>query len=302
MRIAITGATGFLGRYLIRNLQDAGHQLTAWSRSTPLPTPGVDWVRGQLGNPGDAEALVASADAVVHSGLARAGASFLDSGDAPLDYWHRNATGSLQLLEAAAQAGVGSFVFVSSGAVHDRVLSDRPLDETHPLLPGTLYGACKASVETLVHHYGQSGKIHAATVRPTSIYGLAEPASDSKWYEIVRQICQGRDVDVSGGSKAVHAGDVAKAVTLLLGQLSSRADQVCGQTYNCCDRMISEFEVATIAKRLANSPSRITGAMKTAKHQIDTGKIQALGMRFGGDPLLERTIAQLVDAVQSENA
>ena len=297
MRIAVTGATGFLGGYLIRALYDAGHDVAAWYRTNSRPLPdrySVDWIQGELGNSNDAKRLVDSADAVIHCGLARRSHSFMDSPDDPLEYWHRNATGSLQLLDAAANEGVDRFIFISSGAVHETVLSDRPLDETHPLLPGTLYGACKASVETLIHHYGVSGRLCCATIRPTSIYGIAEPVEDSKWFPIIRQICSGRNVEATGGSKAVHAGDVAKAALLLL----SHDDSISGQTFNCCDRMISEFEVASIAKRITGSDSVITGQPKTAKHEIDTQKIQSLGMRFGGDRLLEKTVAELIAAAR----
>lgn len=302
MRIAITGATGFLGRHLVRRALDDGHQVTAWYRSGQPALTSVEhdrdnlqWVCGALGNIDDARSLVESADAVIHSGLARSGPSFLDSGDDPLDYWNLNATGSLQLLESARAAGVNKFIFISSGAVHDTVLTDRRLDETHPLLPGTLYGACKAAVESLVHHYGSSGKLCAATLRPPAIYGVADPASKSKWFETVRSICEGSPVEVTGGSKSVHAGDVAKAAMLLL----ERGDRVAGETYNCCDRMISDFEVATLAKRLTGSTSPISGDAKTAKHEIDTSKIESLGMQFGGSALLEQTIAELIDAIET---
>ena len=46
-----------------------------------------------------------------------------------------NLTGSLQLFRAAFEAGVPRLVFVSSCAVHEVVLDDRPLDEAHPLWP-----------------------------------------------------------------------------------------------------------------------------------------------------------------------
>ncbi|QEG02049.1 UDP-glucose 4-epimerase [Stieleria maiorica] len=298
MRIAITGGTGFLGRHLIGHLIDQGHEVTAWYRTLAASMPEsthVHWVEGELGNLTQAEHLVAGADAVIHAGLFRGGDSFMDSGDDPLKYWHRNATGSLQLLDAAERSGVKKFIFISSGTVHDTVLSDRPLDETHPLLPSTLYGACKASIETVVHHYGASGKLVAANLRPPSIYGVAQPISQSRWYDLVAGICAGRSVDARGGGKAVHAHDVAKAALLLL----NHDESIAGETYNCCDRMISDFEVAGIAKRLADSPSEITGPAKTAKNQIVTEKIRALGMQFGDTELLEQTIAELVAAIRS---
>jgi nucleoside-diphosphate-sugar epimerase len=298
MKVALTGGTGFLGRHFIRRLLLAGHQVVAWHRSDP-PTDAeystVDWIRGELGNAEDAERLVATADAVIHSGLYRQGDSFMAPPADPVDYWQRNTTGSLLLLEAARRRGVAKFLFVSSGAVHDNVLPDRPLDETHPRLPSTLYGAYKASVETLIHHYGSGGGLLTAAIRPTAIYGLAQPPQHSKWFDLVRDICNGRDVQATGGSKSVHAEDVAKTALLLLDRLDESNS---GQPFNCCERMISDHEVATIAKELTGSRSEIHGHAKQARHQIVTDRIESLGMRFGGEPLLRETIAELIDAAR----
>ncbi|KAA5544389.1 NAD(P)-dependent oxidoreductase [Roseiconus nitratireducens] len=279
MRIALTGGTGFLGRHLIDSLLQSGHQVTAWCRSDPdtvsSRTPHVHWIRGELGQRRDAEQLAQSADAMIHAGWYRGGDSFLNIDADPERYWQINSVGALQLLESASRAGVNRFVFISSGAVHDQVLPDRPLDETHPMRPRTLYGACKASIEAMVHHYGSSGKLVAASVRPTSIYGLAEPASQSKWFELVAQIKRGKNVEATGGSKTVHASDVARSVALLLQQ----DDSIAGETFNCCDRMISDYEVAMLAKQLTGSPSQISGHEKMAKHEIETAKIRSIGMR-----------------------
>ncbi len=197
-------------------------------------------------------------------------------------------------MESAVKHSVGRFVFISSGAVHDRIVPTRSLDETHPLWPSSIYGSYKASVETLVHAYGLSGKLDCCVIRPTAIYGVAERIEDSKWFSLVRDIVAERDVDASGGSKEVHAADVAKAVGLLL----TTNQKTSGETYNCSDRLISRYEVAEIAKRITASGSRIGGTRKTAKHAMETTKLQQLGMRFGGTSLLEDTIAKIVAGVK----
>jgi hypothetical protein len=58
---------------------------------------------------------------------------------------------------------------------------------------------------------------------------------------------------------------------------------------------VSEFDVATLAKELSGSASQIVGEPMRPKHQIVTDKIRGLGMKFGGDELLKRTVAELVD-------
>jgi nucleoside-diphosphate-sugar epimerase len=105
---------------------------------------------------------------------------------------------------------------------------------------------------------------------------------------------RGQEVDVSGGGKEVHAADVARAVELLLS-----ADHVTGEVYNCYDQYVSEYDVATTARAIAGSGTEITGEQRRPLNQIETGKIRALGMQFGGWPLFEQTIGELVDAVRA---
>ena len=116
----------------------------------------------------------------------------------------------------------------------------------------------------------------------------------SRWFDIVSAVVHGEVVICQGGGKEVHAGDVAKATGLLL-----RADGIAGEVYNCCDRYVSQHEVATMAKRLSGSSSAIHGQPSSPRHHIVTAKLRALGMEFGGQALLEETIAALVAAAKA---
>ena len=122
---------------------------------------------------------------------------------------------------------------------------------------------------------------------------MARPADISKWFDLVSAVVRGQQVTCQRGGKEVHAQDVARAVELLL-----KADGIAGEAYNCFDRYISEYEVATIAKRISGSTAEILGHRPSPKHQIETGKLQALGMTFGGAALLGKTIAELVEAAR----
>jgi nucleoside-diphosphate-sugar epimerase len=302
MRIGVTGATGFLGRYIVARLTAQGHHCHCWYRLSSdrtgfaVPAGSLTWIPGALGDPDALRPLVEGCEAVVHAALDRPGAGFRGSeGNLPR-FVELNVVGTIRLIEAARAARVRRFIFISTCAVHEIILPDRPLDETHPLWPASHYGAHKASIEAFVHSYGLGSGYEICALRPTGIYGLAHPPQKSKWFDLVQAVVNGQAVDCQRGGKEVHAADVAKAVEILL---NAPADAITGQAFNCYDRSISEFEVATLARQISGSSSEIRGGPTSPKNQIVTKKIQALGMRFGGQPLLEETVRQLVEAARN---
>lgn len=295
MRIALTGATGFIGRYIANHLAQQGHSLQCWYRPTSNregfdPIEDLKWIKGDLGNSGSNRPLVEGCDAVVHAALYRPGSGFRGAEGDLIEFVEQNVVGTLRLIETAMEAGVGRFIFVSTYAVHEKILDDRPLDEAHPLWATSHYGAHKAAIEKFVHSFGFGQGYPICAVRPTGVYGVNQPPSASKWYDLVAAAVRGQTINCARGGKEVHAADVAKAIGILL-----TADGIAGEAYNCYDRYISELDVATLAKELSGSSSEIRGEPKQPKHQIETGKIRSLGMEFGGEKLLRETIAELVD-------
>src|SRR5713226_1606123 len=193
MRIAVTGASGFLGRYLVRQLAEAGHQLRCWYRPVSDRSgferiaDAIEWLPGALGDETATRELVRGADAIVHAAVEWQGPrnrGRRSHGDADV-FLGVNLTGSLRLFQDAFEAGVSRFVFISTCAVHEMILDDRPLDETHPLWPTSHYGAHKAALEKFVHSYGLGHSWAICALRPTGIYGLAHPAKDSRWFDLV---------------------------------------------------------------------------------------------------------------------
>jgi hypothetical protein len=91
--------------------------------------------------------------------------------------------------------------------------------------------------------------------------------------------------------------DVARAAERLL-----HAESVAGECFNCYDRYVSEFEVASLAKELSGSSAEIHGEVTRPKHQIVTDKLRSRGIDFGGDALLRETIQALVDHAAAQSA
>ncbi len=298
MRIAITGATGFLGRYIVRQLSADGHQLRCWYRDEAkrarVPEQ-VEWQRGTLEDADARAALVDGVDAVVHAALSWPAVRGGSDRDDFVEFVQTNLLGSLMLMHAAYHADVGRFIFIGTCAVHDEILSDRPLDEAHPLWPYSHYGAHKAAIEKFVHSFGLGQGWGVCSLRPTGIYGQADPPSASRWYDTVQRVLAGGPIKSARGGKEVHAADVAKAVALLL---DAETETIRGQAYNCYDIYVSEQRVAEITRQIAGVDCDVADVNRGPKNQIQTGKLRALGMQFGGEPLLRQTIGELVEASQ----
>jgi nucleoside-diphosphate-sugar epimerase len=297
MKVAVTGATGFIGRYIVRQLIADGHACRAWYRPESDRNgfddvaAKVEWLAGDLGDDAAAKKLVEGVDAVVHGALYHPGGGFRGGEGDVRTFNEMNLMGSLNLIETARAAGVPRFVFVSTCAVYDKILTDRPLDEAHPMWTASHYGAYKAAVEEFVYSYGLGHGYNICAVRPTGVYGVAHPPAKSKWFDLVQAVVRGQPVNCKRGGKEVHAANVAKAIAIAL-----TASGTAGQAYNCYDMYISEWDVAQLAKKFSGSKSEITGKQTAPKNQIVNEKIRKLGMHFGGKPLLEKTIQNLVRA------
>lgn len=184
--IAITGATGFVGR---RVLALAGRPVRALARRPQLPAPGVEWVIGDLDDGAALARLCAGADAVLHI------AGVVNAPDAA-GFMAGNQRGTANMLAAATAAGVGRFVHVSSLAAREPALS--------------LYGASKAAAETAVEASGLDWVI----VRPPGVYG----PGDAEMLELFRLAQRGLGV-APGGAAArfslIHVDDLAAALLVL---------------------------------------------------------------------------------------
>jgi nucleoside-diphosphate-sugar epimerase len=298
VRVAVTGASGYVGRFIVAELLAHGVEVRAWARASTDRSgfPGtLDWVEGGLRQPNSIGPLLRGVDAVVHAAFEhRPGRYRGGEGEDLEGFLAANLAGSLTLMRRAREAGVGRFVFISSRAVYGRRIAGRALDEDHPAFPDTAYGAMKAAIEAFVASWGQDWQVCA--VRPTGVYGLTHPARRSKWFGLVEAALAERAYPNARGGTEVHGADVARAVWLLL-----RAQDVAGQVYNCSDLYVADRDVAAIVQGLTGAVGPLHDSpLKPPGNVMETGRLRALGMRFGGRQLLERTVAELVEAVRRQ--
>jgi nucleoside-diphosphate-sugar epimerase len=266
MLVALTGASGFIGSYTAAALHARGHAVRTLvrtrSRRDHIAPHVVEWREGELHDPQALAGLVAGVDAVIHNGVD------WSVREIPSLNFERNVLGSLRLLEAARQARVEQFVFVSSVAVYHTILPDRPLDETHPTWPSSTYGAYKAAIEPHLLAYHQSYGVNTSSWRPAAVYGVDPNLSRSQWFDLIKTAKQGGTVSTAQGGKITHVQDVADALALAIGD-----ESVAGQFYNLVDGYMYWQVAAEIAKELSGSNATIEDRKGSGpKNQFATQK------------------------------
>ena len=142
--IALTGATGFIGKHILGELTGLGYHVRVLLRiPTALPPNCTSAVIGDLNRPMNMAAALAGVDTIIHS----AGNAPTMTGSPGDDFRHLSAKATGALAQAAQRAGVRRFIFMSSlraqaGASTDRILTEDLLPE--PVDP---YGHSKLAAE-----------------------------------------------------------------------------------------------------------------------------------------------------------
>jgi UDP-glucose 4-epimerase len=171
--ILVTGGSGTLGRALAPRLSSEGWGVRIADLSPP-PDGSGQFVKTDLRRPDDVRRAVDGVDAILH-GAAWHGVHLRDH--PARDFWELNVDGTFNVLEAAAEAGVGRVVLSSTMGVYGE--SSRPDDddaairvhEALPLRPGDIYGQSKVLAERLVAFYDRTRGLRGIALR----YGMFVP-------------------------------------------------------------------------------------------------------------------------------
>ncbi len=300
MTIAVTGATGYVGRFVVAELQTRGMQIRALSRATSDRsgfTQPIDWITGDLRNENAIHQLVKNADAVVHLAYEHVPGKYRDGEGSDLPTWlDANLNGSLRLLQASAQAGVKRFIFLSSRAVFSRTEPNQVLDEHHPISPDTHYGAYKAAVESFLQSFAHTAKMSTCSIRATGIYGLTHPVECSKWWELVQAVLHDKPVTSNRGGTEVHGTDVANVIATLLTR-----PKLDIPVLHLSDLYVTTREIVRLAQSFSGHSGELPPDSPAANNVMTSRYLADVGIMLGGRPLLERTIAELVKAARGSS-
>jgi GDP-4-dehydro-6-deoxy-D-mannose reductase len=236
MKVLVTGADGFVGKWTCAELLGQGHQVLGGLRasSDPRQLPiewrdrlaEVQWVECELrSEPSVAAAFEQGPDAIIHLAAVASGA---EARARPVEAWRTNCLGTCELLYAAERLGFrGRLVFASTGEVYGAGLT-RPALETDPVRPCSPYAASKAAAEQAVLEAHRRAGMPFIVARPFAQTGPGqrEVFVASAWARRIRQARQiGAGEIVVGNLEPVRefldVRDVASALCVLLARGAS---------------------------------------------------------------------------------
>ncbi len=288
--VLVTGGAGYIGSHACKALAAAGYVPVSFDNLVYGHEWAVRWgpfVRGDILDRAVLDAVIDKYKpvAVMHfAAFAYVGESVQNPGK----YYRNNVGGSLNLLEAIRDHGIGAFIFSSTCATYG-VPQSVPIPETHPQNPINPYGASKLMIEQMLRDFGVAHGLRSISLRyfnaagadpdsetgevhdpETHLIPLALDAAAGVRPEIV---VYGDDYDTPDGScirDYIHVIDLAEAHVLALRALEAGAKTTAYNLGNGRGFSVKEvidtaravtghdFSVRVGARRLGD-PTRLVG-------------------------------------------
>ncbi|MEX2091758.1 MAG: NAD-dependent epimerase/dehydratase family protein, partial [Pirellulales bacterium] len=229
MRALVTGAGGFLGRYIVEALVMRGDRVRGVARGDypELKSLGAEMVRGDLA---DRETVVAAGkgmDCVFHV------ASRVGIWGPWREYYSANVVGTQNVIEACRANGVGRLVFTSSPSVTFDGRDQCGVDESAPYPSRWLahYPHSKALAEQAVLAADDEGGLRTCSLRPHLVWG---PRDHQLTARLVQRARAGRLRRVGDGANLVDmifVENAAEAHVQAADALGETASAVGGKAY-----------------------------------------------------------------------
>ena len=257
MNVLVTGGAGFIGSSLVRSLAGDGHTVrvlddlsTRRARNLDGVTGDVELLEGDVRDPATVAKAVAGAEVVHHlAALPSVARSVAD----PRASHEVNVDGTLNLLLAAAEAGVGRIVYASSSSVY----GDTPVLPKHedmPVSPRSPYAAAKLAGEAYCRAFARVYPLQTVCLRFFNVFGpRQDPASQYAAVvpRFVTRMLAGEPAEVTGDGRQTRdftfVDNAVRACRLAAGA----GPEAVGEAMNvgCGDR-ISVLDLVELVNRL----------------------------------------------------
>ena len=280
-RVLVTGAAGFIGSHLTETLAAEGRRVRAmihynfqndWGWLETLPPrimENIEVFPADICDPYAVRKAVADCDTVFHlASLIAIPYSYL----APASYVDTNIKGTLHVLQACLEEGVGRMVHTSTSETYGSARYV-PIDEEHPLVGQSPYSASKIAADKLAESYHLSFDLPVATIRPFNTFGPRQSARAVIPTIIVQALSGARTIRLG----ALHpVRDLNYVKDTVAGFLAvGREPQAIGTVTNIGrGEGVSIGELANLVLELCESDARIESASERLRP--DKSEVQRL--------------------------
>jgi nucleoside-diphosphate-sugar epimerase len=230
MRVAITGASGFLGGALAEAYRAEGDSVVALvrptSQTTQLQQLGVEILQGDLADESSFHNLLKNADLAIH--CAAHTAEF-----GPWEVFYKtNVLSTRNFLEAGMQQGCSRLIYISSVAVYGNGRHHRGTDEdaAYETLIVDNYTRSKIMAETIAFNYFEKHNLPLTIIRPGYIWGSGDRVAMPR---LIKGIKDKRLAVVEQGNNLLNLSHIDNVVEGI--RLAASNDKAIGQAYNITD-------------------------------------------------------------------
>lgn len=273
MNLLVTGACGYKGTVLVPKLLRARHRVVAldsqWFGNFLDPHPNLSIVRGDVR---EAEAIdLDGVDAIIHlASVANDPCADLD----PKLTWEISCLATMQLADRAARAGVGRFIYASSGSVYG-VKPEPEVTEDLTLLPLSEYNKSKMCAERILLSYAEAMAVQI--VRPATVCGYSPRMRlDVSVNMLTMQALSRGCITVFGGEQSrpnVHIEDITDLYVFLLDHPEHRG------IYNAGFENIAVRDIAHLVTKYVPAEIVVTPSQDARSYRMNSEKLLATGFR-----------------------
>lgn len=211
MTILVTGATGFVGRHLVKQLcggkEPVRTLVSPGGDAAAMEAMGAEVCSGDLTDADSVDRAIRGTRQVFHLGAVIHGANAT-----PSNLRRINVEGAEQVGRASLKAGVERLIYTSTVSVYGRCIRDHAISERTPTNPDSLYGASKLEAERRLLSLSAGEGLPLVIARLSTVFGPG--ARD--WAGLFRVIASGRFQIMGAGSGHHHPVDVLDVVDGLL--------------------------------------------------------------------------------------
>ena len=257
MKYLVTGSAGRIGDLACRQLVDDGHEVRGFDlHASGFEHEAYSEVLGPLHDPAAAGTACEGIDSVIHLG------AFMSWKPEEVGQMFRsNVEGTRIVLDAAQAAGSKRFVFASSGEVYpENAPRYLPLDEDHPRLPNSPYGATKLLGEELVRFYARTKPMETVILRFSHTQRASEIIDRDSFFSGPRFFLR-RKIEQQDAFGNRAAADIFRA-----------ADPGPEALVLCCNEDGCAFQMD-----ITDARDMVTGILLAANHPAAANRIYNLG-------------------------